>query len=172
MSSNTESNESNECTERAPQKNDNQLRFIRLDNRAVDPKRGTPQSVGIDLFLTRLIKVEGNVHYYGTDLSVRTPPNTFSLLYSRSSLAKSGYTLGNGVGVIDPDYRGELIVQLVPIDIITSRPLELPFKAVQLVVMPTCEWCNTSPITIVNSAELYEEAPTVRGTGGFGSTGN
>jgi dUTP pyrophosphatase len=155
----------------------NTLKFIRLDSTAVAPTRGTPGSAGVDVTVTHLKKIENDVHYFGTGLSVRVPEGCYSLLYPRSSLHKNGWMLVNSVGVIDNDYQGELIVALVR----TPRYYDLlknidynrdvtPFKAVQLVVVNDPRVTNYN-IELVDSAEFIEEA-TKRGVGGFGSTGN
>lgn len=148
----------------------NTIKFIRLDSTAVTPTRGTPESAGLDITITHLKKVENEVHYFGTGLSVRVPEGCYSLLYPRSSLPKNGWMLANGVGVIDRDYQGELIVALVRHT--NSDPVDynLPLKAVQLVVVNDPR-VSKYEVELVDSAEYLEEA-TVRGTGGFGSTGN
>ena len=158
------------------------VKFLRLESTAVTPTRGTPGSAGIDISITNLKKVDNGVYYFGTGLSVRVPAGCYSLLYPRSSLSKNGWMLANGVGVIDNDYQGELIVALVRTAFAENRnnllhdvrgvgiEQVLPFKAVQLVVVhdPAVTSYN---IELVDTAEYLEEA-TVRGGGGFGSTGN
>jgi dUTP pyrophosphatase len=149
----------------------NTLKFIRLDSTAVAPTRGTPGSAGVDVTITRLKKVENGVHYFGTGLSVRVPEGCYSLLYPRSSLPKNGWMLANGVGVIDNDYQGELIVALVRHNSYSdAQQRELPLKAVQLVVVNDPR-VTKYEVELVDSAEFIEEA-TKRGAGGFGSTGN
>jgi dUTP pyrophosphatase len=159
----------------------NALKFIRLDSTAVAPTRGTPGSAGVDVTITHLKKVENGVHYFGTGLTVRVPEGCYSLLYPRSSLPKNGWMLANGVGVIDNDYQGELIVALVhhnmhpdvqKSEFVTSNihNYNLPLKAVQLVVVNDPRVTNYN-IELVDSAEFLEES-TERGTGSFGSTGN
>jgi dUTP pyrophosphatase len=151
----------------------NTLKFIRLNSTAVVPTRGTPGSAGVDVSITHLKKVENGVHYFGTGLSVRVPEGCYSLLYPRSSLSKNGWMLANGVGVIDNDYQGELIVALVRHDVQQSEITtadNLPLKAVQLVVVSDPR-VTKYDVELVDSSEYLEEA-TERGTGGFGSTGN
>ena len=86
-----------------------------------------------------------------------------ALVYARSSLGlKKGITLPNAVGVIDSDYRGEILVALVNIsdEEYTISPGE---RIAQLVITPV----------IQASLECVDELPeTERGTGGFGSTGS
>lgn len=170
--------------------------FIRLDENAPQPSKGTPGSVGFDVYITKLKSYDENsgVYYFHTGWSVRAPTGYFPLMYPRSSLPKSGFMLANSVGVIDVDYQGELIVALVrnPESIFYNsdtfvtvvrpeaslynnrKPLVLPthngpFKAVQIVFSPLPYMLDA--VSVVNS-ESFTEAQTQRGEGGFGSTGN
>jgi len=93
---------------------------------------------------------------------VELPAGTAGMVYSRSGLAsKHGVALINGVGVIDSDYRGELKVPLhnhssVPYTIMPGD------RVAQLVV---------TPVLLPELIEADELSDSVRGTGGFGSTG-
>ncbi|MFA6948163.1 MAG: dUTP diphosphatase [Eubacteriales bacterium] len=84
------------------------------------------------------------------------------LMFGRSGLGtKFGVTLANGVGVIDADYRGEVCAPLINrgADAYTVHPGD---RIAQLVFVPRFTACF----------EVSEELPdTLRGTGGFGSTG-
>ncbi|MBR4941727.1 MAG: dUTP diphosphatase [Clostridia bacterium] len=89
-------------------------------------------------------------------------PEYVALIFARSGLAvKKGICLANGVGVIDSDYTGELIVGLLNT---SDQPftVEPGDRIAQLAVMPVCRGIFT-PV-----ADLEE---TERGAGGFGSTG-
>ena len=84
------------------------------------------------------------------------------LVYARSGLAtKHGVSMANGVGVIDSDYRGEVLVPLV------NRGRE-PFRITpgmriaQLVV---------TPVLLPRTEEVQQLPDSARGAGGFGSTG-
>jgi dUTP pyrophosphatase len=84
-------------------------------------------------------------------------------VFSRSGLgAKLGLTVSQGVGVIDPDYRGEIIVSLLNTGKET-RTVKRGQRIAQLVFMPICR-ADLTPVE-----ELSE---TVRGGGGFGHTGD
>lgn len=148
------------------------ITFLQLDGlESVLPHKGTPKSAGIDLFLTRLIKEDNGVRYYGTGLSVRVPDGMYALIYPRSSLSKHGYLLANSVGVIDNDYQGELIVALTRTHGSQETNLELPFKAVQLIVQRDFVNSRENPLSMrFMRASDYEEEKTQRGAGGFGST--
>ena len=89
-------------------------------------------------------------------------PQWAAYIFARSGLGiKSGITLPNCVGVIDSDYRGEIVVALVNLSD-TDYTIQPGDRVAQLVIMPVTQ----AEITVVD--ELDE---TERGTGGFGSTG-
>lgn len=127
----------------------------------------TPGSAGLDL---RACFVESEVTIEpGARLAVPTGvavepllPGVAGFVYSRSGLgAKLGLTVSQGVGVIDPDYRGEIIVSLLN----TSgepRRLRRGERMAQLVFQPFFR------AVIEEVATLGE---TERGSGGFGHTG-
>lgn len=89
-------------------------------------------------------------------------PGVAGFVFSRSGLgAKEGLTVSQGVGVIDPDYRGQIIVSLLN----TSgqpRRIERGQRIAQLVFLP----CFTA--RLIRAEEL---CATQRGAGGFGHTG-
>jgi dUTP pyrophosphatase len=97
----------------------------------------------------------------GVAMDIRTP-GVAGFIYSRSGLgAREGVTVSQGVGVIDPDYRGELIVSLLN-TAPEPRTIRRGQRIAQLVFAPVVR----ADITVVE--ELSE---TERGTGGFGHTG-
>ncbi|UIJ39446.1 dUTP diphosphatase [Desulfobaculum bizertense] len=91
-----------------------------------------------------------------------TTPSVAAFVYSRSGLGtKEGLTVSQGVGVIDPDYRGEIIVSLLN----TSREprtLRRCQRIAQLVFQP---------IRQARLRRVDELSSTDRGEGGFGHTG-
>jgi len=97
-----------------------------------------------------------------TGIQVALPKNTIGMILPRSGLGCKGLVLGNLVGNIDPDYRGQVKVCLwnrseVPMDI---KPLD---RIAQLAVMPVLN---------PNNWLMVEELDTTeRGSNGFGSTG-
>ncbi len=98
-----------------------------------------------------------------TGIAIALPDSGYvGLVFARSSLGlKKGVTLPNAVGVIDSDYRGEILVALTNI---SDEPYTIAKgeRIAQLVIMPVC----------VADISVVEELPdTDRGDGGFGSTG-
>ena len=120
----------------------------KLNENAKLPVYGSPSAAGADL-----------VH---TGIAIELPAGTVGLIYARSGLAcKQDLAPANKVGVIDCDYRGEIVVALHNHGSVT-RYIAAGDRIAQLVIAPyyTAEFAE---------AETLSE--TVRGEGGFGSTG-
>tara|TARA_B100001094_G_C17951351_1_gene680720 strand:- start:285 stop:818 length:534 start_codon:yes stop_codon:yes gene_type:complete len=128
---------------------------------AQTPYKAHPTDAGFDVNIVRLVKRVNDVHYFGTGVCICPPPGVFYLLFPRSSISKLGWTLANSVGVIDHEYRGEIIIALRQTSE-QSDSLDFPYKIAQLVPF------NTLPMTMNVTSEFSSE--TNRGTGGFGST--
>ena len=97
-----------------------------------------------------------------TGLAIELPENTVGLIYARSGMAtKRHLAPANKVGVIDADYRGEIIVALHNHSE-EAQTIEVGERIAQLVV---------APFYHVEFEEVDELSETVRGQGGFGSTG-
>jgi dUTP pyrophosphatase len=97
-----------------------------------------------------------------TGIALALPPGCLGLVFARSGLAwRSGLALANGVGVIDSDYRGEIMVPVINLGTEPVR-LEPGDRIAQIVI---CE----------GGRALFGELPalerTERGAGGFGSSG-
>lgn len=135
-----------------------------LDEGAYMPEAATHDSVGYDL-RTPVPFCLYSGEFKSVDLGVRLeiPPAYWVIVAGRSGLAfKHGIGLVNGIGVIDPGYRGNLHVCLI-----NHGPDKYCFskgdRVAQLIVSPMVNvWFDCgSPINTT----------TVRGTGGLGSTG-
>ena len=97
-----------------------------------------------------------------TGISLEIPEGYAGLIYARSGLAsKRGLAPANKVGVIDSDYRGEIIVALHNHSM-NPQKIEPNERIAQLVITPYVQ-------AIFN--ETAELSDTDRGAGGFGSTG-
>lgn len=130
------------------------------------PAYATPGSAGMDLraCIDEAVTIPaGERGMIPTGLAIALPgPEWVALVYARSGLAiKHGLAPANCVGVIDSDYRGEIVVGLLNSskEDYTIEPGE---RVAQLVIMPVTQ----ARVSVVE--ELDE---TERGTGGFGSTG-
>lgn len=127
----------------------------------------TPWSAGLDLracFAEESITIPpGERHAIPAGVSIEPAVlNVAGFVYSRSGLGtKQGLTVSQGVGVIDPDYRGEIIVSLLNTSGV-ERTVTRGERIAQLVFQPFYQ----AAIAVVD--ELGE---TARGAGGFGHTG-
>lgn len=141
-------------------------KFVKLNDKAVVPTKGSSGSAGYDLCAC-LDKnsVEIRPHetvMISTGLAIQPPKGYFGAIYARSGLAtKQGLRPANCVGVIDEDYRGTYIVALHN-DTDKTRYVRNGDRIAQLVFMP---YLN------VEFQEVDSLDKTDRGAGGFGSTG-
>lgn len=135
----------------------------KLDPRAVIPTAASPNAAGLDLSTIAPIEMRpGTRLLVGTGLAMMIPTGYEGQIRPRSGLAfRSGVTVLNAPGTIDSDYRGEVMVLLV-----NHGPnvvcIEAGDRIAQLVVAPVLH-----PACV----EVTELNETVRGAGGFGSTG-
>ena len=141
------------------------IRIKKLDERAVTPTYGSEYSAGADLYALIDGALEILPHetvFIHTGISVEIPEGYCGLVFARSSMgAKRGLAPANKVGVIDADYRGEIMVTLHNH---SEKPatVEQGERIAQLAIVPFLK---------AEFEESDELSDTVRGTGGFGSTG-
>ena len=137
----------------------------KLDERAILPTYGSEFAAGADLYaLTdgEVIFAPGETKFIRTGLAMEIPVGYAGLIYARSGLAcKRGLAPANKVGVVDSDYRGEVMVALHNHSE-TEQKIACGERIAQLVVAPFLK---------ADFAEAVELEETVRGEGGFGSTG-
>jgi dUTP pyrophosphatase len=137
----------------------------KLNDRAMLPTRGSEQAAGWDLYSNNEIAVAIQAHTTAmikTGLSMAIPEGYFGAIYARSGLAaKQGLRPANCVGVIDSDYRGEIMVALHN-DTDETKTVNSNERIAQLVVMPYLA-------VAFDEKETLDE--TGRGRNGFGSTG-
>lgn len=140
------------------------VKFKKLNENAIIPKYGTPYAAGADIYACEgkdvIVKPHTTVFIH-TGIAVAIPEGMVGLIYARSGLAsKRSLAPANKVGVIDSDYRGEIIVSLhnhSEVEQIVSDKERIA----QLVIAPyyTADF------------EESELDDTDRGANGFGSTG-
>ena len=142
----------------------NTLKVKRLSAGAVLPAYAHPGDAGLDLCSAVTASLDpGESKLIGTGISIELPPNTEGNVRPRSGLAlKHGITVLNSPGTIDCGYRGEVGVILINHGR-TRFDVRPGMKIAQLVVAP----CMT-----VGVQETSDLADSVRGQGGFGSTGS
>lgn len=136
-----------------------------------DLYRGTEGSAGIDLVSKENILLEaGERTLVKTGIYVQIPEGYFGMLVPRSSLSKKHIYMTNSVGIIDSDYRGEIMASLIfiPPDMGVHTDLvrlEDGERIVQLIILPY------RSVDIEEVSSQKELNSTKRGEGGFGSTG-
>jgi dUTP diphosphatase len=140
------------------------LRFARLHDEAREPSRANHGDAGYDLYAVESARLEpGERASVGTGIAVAIPEGWAGLVLPRSGLAaKHGITLPNAPGLIDSGYRGELRVLLLNTDAREAFEVAPGDRIAQLVLVR-----HESP-EVVEVVSLDE---TVRGAGGFGSSG-
>ena len=100
----------------------------------------------------------------GLGFSTEIPPGFKGILVPRSSIAKTNWFLANSIGIIDADYRGEWMMVLKTVGSVIYDAL--PFG-----VGERCAQIYFERVNDVEIEETIELSDTVRGSGGFGSTG-
>ena len=142
-----------------------QIAVKKLRPKAVIPTYGSALAAGADLYacLEDPVTIEpGKTVLIPTGLAMEIPVGYAGLIYARSGLSvKRGLAPANKVGVIDADYRGEFMVALLNHG---SEPQTVAHgeRIAQLVI---------TPVFTPGFREVEELSDTVRGEGGFGSTG-
>ena len=141
------------------------IRVKKIKPDAVLPTYGSEFSAGADLYACMekdILIAPGETVFIPTGLAMEIPAGVAGLIYARSGLAsKRGLAPANKVGVIDSDYRGEIIVSLFNH---SSREVMLApgERIAQLVI---------TPVLAPKFCEADSLSETCRGEGGFGSTG-
>ena len=153
------------------------VRIQKINEDAKIPTRGSAQAAGYDLYANETVMIPwSETRKIGTGVKVEIPDGYFGAVFARSGMAaKRGLRPANCVGVIDSDYRGEIIVALhndtasfpeeIRTDPLKQRSFIEEIKAgdriAQLVILPYLP---------VEFEEVDELSDTARGEGGFGST--
>jgi dUTP pyrophosphatase len=144
------------------------LRVNRLSPRAMLPRYHSEGAAGMDISAclpegtAEVVIAPGTIQIIPTGFAMAVPANFEAQVRPRSGLAsKHGVTLPNAPGTIDSDYRGEVLVPLINLG-------EAPFvvthgmRIAQMVI---------APVVRARVIEVEDLDATVRGAGGFGSTG-
>ena len=141
-----------------------QIQIVRLDLELPVPSYAHPGDAGADLFArVDVVLAPGERRLVPTGLAIALPEGYVALVHPRSGLAnRSGLSIVNAPGTIDAGYRGEIQVCLVNLDPTTPIELARGDRIAQLVIQ------RFSSADFVEVAELPD---SVRGEGGYGSTG-
>lgn len=142
-----------------------QINFIKINSLAKTPTKGSEYAAGWDLYAATDYDIEIPPHetiMIGTGLKIAIPTPIFGAIFARSGLAaKQGLRPANCVGVVDADYRGEIMVALHN-DSEDSRVIPAGSRIAQIIFIPYWD---------MHWNEVNELDETMRGNGGFGSTG-
>lgn len=141
-----------------------EVKVKKLDVKAQIPTYANPGDAGMDVVATS-VKFEESYIEYGTGLSFEVPKGYVMLIFPRSSVSKKDMMLANCVGVLDSGYRGEL---------------KLRFKIVCQAGKLMRDYYNPGdkigqimivPYPAIEFTEVDNLSDSVRGEGGFGSSG-
>jgi len=140
-----------------------QITFQKCREGAVIPFYANPGDAGMDICSCEAaIILPGQRKLIQTGLKMELPPRTEAQIRPRSGLAiKNGITLLNTPGTIDEGYRGELGIIMINLG---EEPFEIQpgMRIAQMVI---------APVLRVEAVEALELSETIRGAGGFGSSG-
>jgi len=140
------------------------LKVKKLSPEAILPTKATDCAAGWDLYALHYKDFShlqaSQIIMIQTGIALEIPLGYFGMIAPRSSLAKE-LTQYNSPGIIDSDYRGEILVGLRLMEY-TDYTIKKGDRIAQLLILPVPE---------IELEEVEELSETVRGTKGFGSTG-
>ena len=141
------------------------VKFIKLNENAIVPSYGTEFAAGADLYAlpdSDITVKSGETVLVHTGIAMQIPDGYAGFIFARSGIAtKRGLAPANKVGVIDSDYRGEIMVAIHNHSDKTQQ-IASGERVAQLVIMPYIK---------AEFSESNTLDETSRAAGGFGSTG-
>jgi dUTP pyrophosphatase len=144
---------------------DGALIVNKIHPEALPPRRSSSGAVGYDIFSIEdaIVPANGKT-IVKTGIRLCIPSGHYGRIAPRSGLA-ANHSIDVGAGVVDPDYRGEILVVLFNH---SSKEVSLPkhSRIAQLIL----ERCSVLPVNIASN-EIFDLDMTERGAGRFGSTG-
>jgi len=161
-----------------------------MSEKAVVPSRSHDTDTGYDLTFTGWDKIEGDVIFFKTDLQLEPPSGYYFEIVPRSSISSFPLQMANSIGIIDQDYRGEV---LVPVRLMHSqmgtesiKNSLFPSGLVQMFGVKIQSMSAAARLIVHKKPTLFQlilrkrlncnfeasviEENTERGSGGFGST--
>ena len=141
------------------------IEFAKLEPGATIPTQGSPQAAGWDLYaLEETVVKRHQSTLIKTGLAIAIPFGWEGQIRCRSSLGKKGLIMPNGIGTIDSDYRGELMILATWIGFGEEFVVSKGERVAQLL------FSRVPKVKFIEKA--YDElGKTSRGAGGFGSSG-
>ena len=134
------------------------IKIKKLNENAIVPSYAHSGDAGMDVVAVSK-RITDKFVEYGTGLSFEVPEGHVMLIFPRSSISKKDLILANSVGVLDSGYRGELLVRFQSIG---DEHYEIGDRIAQIMILPYPK---------IEFDEVDELSETVRGDGGFGSSG-
>jgi dUTP pyrophosphatase len=139
------------------------VKFKKLTKHASTPTYSKEGDAGLDLVAVDTYHDRDySFVEYGTGLAVEIPEGYVGLLFPRSSISKTDFSLANSVGIIDSNYRGEVKMRFRTSPY-NGMEYDIGDRIGQLVIMPYPK---------IDLVEVTELSDSNRGAGGFGSSGN
>jgi dUTP pyrophosphatase len=139
------------------------IKVLKTHPDAVIPSKAFEEDVGLDLTIISKIKdFNSKTSLYDTGIKIEVDEGYYTEIVPRSSISKFGYILANNVGIIDNNYRGNLMIALTKI-CDDAADIQLPFKCCQLII-------RKQIFPNIYELEVNDLSSTQRNEGGFGST--
>ena len=140
------------------------IKFKKLNEQSKLPVKGSLNAACYDVYAHSIKPLRPDTIIVGLGFMTEIPPGFKGVLVPRSSLSKTSWFLGNSMGIIDADYRGEWMMVLRTTGTVMYDAL--PFE-----IGERCGQIYFEKINDIEMEEVDELSDTARGEGGFGSTG-
>ena len=136
------------------------VKIKKLSPDAVFPKYSLDGDAGMDLTAVSKEQLDQEHIKYGFGIAMEIPRGYVGLIFPRSSCYKRKQLLSNAVGVVDSGYRGEISAVMIGT---TETSYNVGDRVAQIIILPYPQ---------IEFEETNELETTIRGNGGYGSTGN
>lgn len=140
------------------------VRFKKKDEQSKLPVKGSLNAACYDVYAHSIKLERPDKIIVGLGFSTDIPPGFKGILVPRSSISKTNWILANSMGIIDADYRGEWMMVL-------RTTGSVMYDALPFAVGERCAQIYFEKVNDIEIEETDELSDTVRGEGGFGSTG-
>ncbi|OQA36887.1 MAG: Deoxyuridine 5'-triphosphate nucleotidohydrolase [Parcubacteria group bacterium ADurb.Bin326] len=134
------------------------VKIKKLVSEAITPKYAKPGDAGMDVYAVSKNETDKYIEY-GTGLAFEILEGYVMLIFPRSSVSNTDLVMANSVGVLDSGYRGELKLRFRKNG---SDDYQVGDRVGQIIVLP---------YPAVNFEEVEDLSESIRGEGGFGSSG-
>lgn len=142
-----------------------QIKFKKKDEQTKLPVKGSLNAACYDVYAHSIKLERPDKIIVGLGFSTEIPPGFKGVLVPRSSISKTNWSLANSIGIIDADYRGEWMM------ILKTSSNSFMYEPLPFAMGERCAQIYFEKVNDVEIEEVDELSDTIRGTGGFGSTG-